>query len=404
MTQPVPGAHRGPYTQLTADAARDLRRPIAATEVRFKVQAVRWSRREGPDRFATAAQVVAYVDARTVIARLNLLFPGAWRADTDALPVAMRLTRPGPDGSLTAVRLRDGEPVADDTLYYRCRLRIAGAVFEDVGAGEDPKAAYSDAIKRAAVRAGIGESLYAMDSPWLRVGGADGHLRVTRAGRPYLDERTTGWLARMYAAWLTQAGSIFGAPLAHAPAPALPATGEQGHEQRPHPEPGPAPVADAGRAQTRLAAVSVPDLPDIPDTPARPDDAEGDADQERAGVAPADGSPAVSAAVRETIAIAHAAGVSARTLRRLAVLLAARPADSAIALGDVDDALAGELARRVRQARAAGWEDATLADMTEQALGSERHATPAQRRDAFCAHLDRLAADALIAPAARAAA
>ena len=404
MTQSVPGAHRGPYTQLTADAARDLRRPIAATEVRFKVQAVRWSRREGPDKVATAAQVVAYVDARTVIARLNLLFPGAWRADTDALPVAMRLTRPGPDGSLTAVRPRDGEPVADDTLYYRCRLRIAGAVFEDVGAGEDPKAAYSDAIKRAAVRAGIGESLYAMDSPWLRVGGADGQLRVTRAGRPYLDERTTGWLARMYAAWLTQAGSIFGAPLAHAPAPALPATGEQGHEQRPHPEPGPAPVADAGPARTRLAAVSVPDLPDIPDTPARPDDAEGDADQERAGVAPTDGPAAVSGAVRETIAIAHAAGVSARTLRRLAVLLAARPADSAIALGDVDDALAGELARRVRQARAAGWEDATLADMTEQALGSERHVTPAQRRAAFCAHLDRLAADALIAPAARAAA
>jgi hypothetical protein len=398
MTQSVPGAHRGPYTQLTADAARDLRRPIAATEVRFKVQAVRWSRREGPDKVATAAQVVAYVDARTVIARLNLLFPGAWRADTDALPVAMRLTRQGPDGSVTAVRLRDGEPVADDTLYYRCRLRIAGAVFEDVGAGEDPKAAYSDAIKRAAVRAGIGESLYAMDSPWLRVGAADGQLRVTRAGRPYLDERTTGWLARMYAAWLTRAGSIFGAPLAHAPAPALPAT----DEQRPHPEPGPAPVADAGRARTPLAAVSVPDLPDIPDTPARPDDADGDAEQ--AAGAPADGLAAVSAAVRETIAVAHAAGVSARTLRRLAVLLAARPADSAIALGDVDDALAGELARRVRQARAAGWEDATLAAMTEQALGSERHATPAQRRDAFCGHLDRLAADALIAPAARAAA
>ena len=117
---------------------------------------------------------------------------------------------------------------------------------------------------------------------------------------------------------------------------------------------------------------------------------------EQADGAPADGSPAVSGAVRETIAIAHAAGVSAGTLRRLAVLLAARP-DIAIALGDVDDALAGELARRVRQARAAGWEDATLADMTEQALGSERHATPAQRRDAFCAHLDRLAADVGVA-------
>ena len=82
--------------------------------------------------------------------------------------------------------------------------------------------------------------------------------------------------------------------------------------------------------------------------------------------------------------------------------LYARAGQAVLMVGVVH--LYGELARRVRQARAAGWEDATLADMTEQALGSERHATPAQRRDAFCAHLDRLAADALIAPAARAAA
>ena len=142
-----------------------------------------------------AAQVVAYIDARTVIARLNLLFPGAWHAPTDALPLEMRLTRRNADGTLTPIRLTDqGEVKADDTLYYRCRLPIADATFEDVGAGDDPKAAYSDAIKRAAVRAGIGESLYAMDSPWLRVGDADNQLRISRAGKPYLDERTTRWL------------------------------------------------------------------------------------------------------------------------------------------------------------------------------------------------------------------
>ena len=77
MTQTSHPAHNGPYTELTADAARDLRRPIAPAEVRFKVQAVRWTKRDGSDKVATAAQVVAYIDARTVIARLNLLFPGA---------------------------------------------------------------------------------------------------------------------------------------------------------------------------------------------------------------------------------------------------------------------------------------------------------------------------------------
>src|SRR5438477_2956 len=63
---PIPGgsmtptpAHNGPYSELTADAARDLRRPISPDEVRFKVQAVRWTKRDGSDRVATAAQVVA---------------------------------------------------------------------------------------------------------------------------------------------------------------------------------------------------------------------------------------------------------------------------------------------------------------------------------------------------------
>src|SRR3954451_9988242 len=245
MSQTSRGAHQGPYTHLTADAARDLRRPIAAAEVRFKVQAVRWTGR-GQEKVAIGAQVVAYIDARTVIARLNLLFPGAWQADTNALPLEMRLTRRNADGTLTAIRLTDqGEAKADDTLYYRCRLTIGEATFEDVGAGEDPKAAYSDAIKRAAVRAGIGESLYAMDSPWLRIGDAARQLRVNRAGKPYLDERTARWLQRMYEAWLTRAGSIFGEPLPHAPAAGLP-----GVDDTPPDEPPP-PAGGNGAAASR---------------------------------------------------------------------------------------------------------------------------------------------------------
>src|SRR3954469_14252843 len=254
MSQTSRGAHQGPYTQLTADAARDLRRPIAPAEVRFKVQAVRWPGR-GQDKVASAAQVVAYIDARTVIARLNLLFPGAWHAQTDALPLEMRLTRRNPDGTLTPIRVTEqGEVKADDTLYYRCRLHIGEATFEDVGAGEDPKAAYSDAIKRAAVRAGIGESLYAMDSPWLHVGGGDNQLRVSRAGKPYLDERTGRWLQRMYEAWLTRAGSIFGEPLPHAPAATLPGVGDTPPDEPPTPAGGNA-AAAARNGGGRFAAV-----------------------------------------------------------------------------------------------------------------------------------------------------
>jgi hypothetical protein len=201
--------------------------------VRFKVQAVRWTGR-GEEKTASAAQVVAYIDARTVIARLNLLFPGAWRAHTEALPLEMRLTRRNADGTLTAIRLTDqGEVKADDTLYYRCRLAIGDAMFEDVGAGEDPKAAYSDAIKRAAVRAGIGESLYAMDSPWLPVGNADNQLRTNRAGKPYLDARTLRWLQRMYEAWLTAPAASSATPYAtHRPRPFRSSTAARAKRKR----------------------------------------------------------------------------------------------------------------------------------------------------------------------------
>src|SRR3954470_796277 len=259
MTPTPHPTHHGPYTELTAEAARDLRRPISPDEVRFKVQAVRWNKRDGQDKVPTAAQVVAYIDARTVVARLNLLFPGHWHAPTDALPLEMRLTRRNADGTLTPIRIADqGEVKADHTLYYRCRLAIGDAAFEDVGAGDDPKAAYSDAIKRAAVRAGIGESLYAMDSPWLRVGNADGQLRASRAGSPSLDERTRRWLERMYEAWLTRAGSICGGPLPPAPAAALPGLGDTPPEEPP-PTPAGGNGAVAGRnGDAHLAAVAPP--------------------------------------------------------------------------------------------------------------------------------------------------
>ena len=381
MTPTPHPAHNGPYTELTAEAARDLRRPISADEVRFKIQGIRWSERDGQQKMPTAAQVVAYIDARTVVARLNLLFPGHWQAHTTALPPEMRLMRRGADGALTPIRLERGEVKADSTLYYRCVLEIGGAAFEDVGAGDDPKAAYSDAIKRAAVRAGIGESLYAIDSPWLRIGDAEHEVRVSRAGKPYLDDRTTRWLRGSYQDWLTHASAIFGESLPHAPAPTLPGTDTP-------------PAPDAGG--TNLAAVSAPEIPDIPAAP----DPETSAEGSPGATTGSGGSDAprrelqLSDAVRQMIATAQATGVTAKTLNRLAVLLAARKPDTVLKLEDLDDKLAAELARRVVQAHNVGWGDETLAEMVEKALRSERHRTPAQRRKAFRDHLDRLATEA----------
>ena len=76
---------------------------------------------------------------------------------------------------------------------------------------------------------------------------------------------------------------------------------------------------------------------------------------------------------------AQSTGVTARTLNRLAVLLAARAPDTVLKLEDLDDKLAAELARRVVQARTVGWDDDTLAEHGREgaALRAPPHARAA---------------------------
>jgi hypothetical protein len=98
----------------------------------------------------------------------------------------------------------------------RCRLTAFGVTREDVGEGEDPKAAFSDAIKRAAVHLGVRRALYAMRTPWLREGEGEGEPRRNRRGRLLLDERTEEWCRERYARWLEERGRrLFGQELEH---------------------------------------------------------------------------------------------------------------------------------------------------------------------------------------------
>lgn len=90
-------------------------------------------------------QLLAYVDARTVMERLDILDP-SWSVEHGA-PVQM----------LTP----DGKPV----YGVPCRLTVNGVTRTDVGVPSDMepvKGAYSDALKRCAVHFGIGRELYEM--------------------------------------------------------------------------------------------------------------------------------------------------------------------------------------------------------------------------------------------------
>jgi hypothetical protein len=102
------------------------------------------------------ARFVAYVDANTVRERLDQVVPGEWNLTLDLLPPMPHVDEQLPEPPVCA---------------FKARLQILGVVREDVGTGRDYKAAATDAFKRAAVRFGIANELYAYEQNWVQVDG-----------------------------------------------------------------------------------------------------------------------------------------------------------------------------------------------------------------------------------------
>jgi hypothetical protein len=116
------------------------------------------------------ARFVAYIEANTVRERLDTVVPGEWDLTLELLPMN------------TA---EDGEGAQ---YSFKARLQILGVIREDVGSGRDYKQASTDAFKRAAVRFGIGNELYAYEQNWVEMDGdgkyakpvEDPHVAYTR--------------------------------------------------------------------------------------------------------------------------------------------------------------------------------------------------------------------------------
>lgn len=101
------------------------------------------------------ARYVAYVEANTVRERLDSTCPGEWDLNLEMLP---------PIDVIGA-----GGEVKRHEYSFKARLQILGVIREDVGTGKDYKQASTDAFKRAAVRFGIGNELYAYEQNWVEV-------------------------------------------------------------------------------------------------------------------------------------------------------------------------------------------------------------------------------------------
>jgi hypothetical protein len=120
---------------------RALSAPFDPADVRFKPQVVSGNR----------ALALAYVDARVIQDRLDaVLGVEGWQDDYQCLP----------DGSVVCrLRLRLGDA-------WVTKVDVGGPSEQPDG-GDRLKAAFSDALKRAAVKFGIGRYLYRLGGQWV---------------------------------------------------------------------------------------------------------------------------------------------------------------------------------------------------------------------------------------------
>lgn len=159
---------------LTDEDFDNLRRPFAVEAIKFR---------------PGGSGVLAYIDARVVIERLNHVVGGAWSTDFEILPTGKQIV---------------------------CKLTVKGTRREDVGtmgtgSAVDPvKTGYSDALKRAAVHFGVGVSVYALK----RISQSD--LPANALNNKQITPAGETWLRRGYRKWLeSDAGKHFGEPLSH---------------------------------------------------------------------------------------------------------------------------------------------------------------------------------------------
>jgi hypothetical protein len=130
-----------------------LSAPFELTEVKFKPQVVQGNR----------ALALAYVDARVIQDRLDdVLGVEGWQDEYEVLP--------------------------DNSVVCRLRLKIGsewvtkmdvGGPSEQPDGGDRMKAAFSDALKRAAVKFGVGRYLYRLPSSWVDYDPAKRQFRAT---------------------------------------------------------------------------------------------------------------------------------------------------------------------------------------------------------------------------------
>lgn len=139
----------------------ELCRPFAAEEIDWRVGSTTGDKTKG--------MALAYMDARAVMDRLDgVCGPDGWQCNYT----------PGVNGSIVCnigIRMPSGEWI----------WKADGAGATDV---EGEKGMLSDALKRAAVRWGVGRYLYEMKSPWVALEKKGNSYIIPESERKKLDQ------------------------------------------------------------------------------------------------------------------------------------------------------------------------------------------------------------------------
>lgn len=152
---------------LTPEMLTQLSQPFSANQVSLKVQT---NPKETDANGFGQALIVAYIDARDVITRLNAVAGGDWSDSYQTV-----------NGGL------------------ECALTVCGVTRHDIGSNdndnEQEKSAYSDALKRAAVKFGIGLHIYNLPKVYAQVKKYGNYYYLTKDGEREARNRMFGSVA-----------------------------------------------------------------------------------------------------------------------------------------------------------------------------------------------------------------
>lgn len=169
-----------------AEAIPQLRRPFAPEAIGFiPFREMKQRREDAP----FGAELAAFVEALTVIERLDLIVPDKWETDY--------VERAG---------------------IVFCRLTIFGITRTNSAEG-DAKDVASKALKRAAMLFGVGQYLRRMSTVPLYVERGTHRLLLTANNKIRVPEAVIEGLRSDYARWLVKTGTaLYGPVLVHGPA------------------------------------------------------------------------------------------------------------------------------------------------------------------------------------------